>query len=245
MCILIGIQPRIPAEAPTPSAYDATAFTIAVFAIMNLLGHYSRNPESISKTVQRLLIAFFFAFFISSAVFYSWRNVDRDIFAISAAMSVVGLLIVGALFFQVSSASVLKRRVTVVGSGEAARELIAYLQDADAASSMQFVGLCSTRGELHPEGKYRDIEHGDRKLEGIRVCDCIAFYEQEKKLLGLDDLRTSWMICGDGLNQDQARNIIKRIFDLVISIFLLIVSIPIVLTSACAIKLESRGVINS
>ena len=63
--------------------------------------------------------------------------------------------------------------------------------------------------------------------------------------MGLDDLRTSWMIYGDGLNQDQARNIIKRIFDLVISIFLLIVSIPIVLISACAIKLESRGVINS
>ena len=70
MSILIGIQLRIPAGDPTPSAYDATVFTIAMLAMMNALGLYSRNPESASKTVQRLLVALFFAFFISSAVFY-------------------------------------------------------------------------------------------------------------------------------------------------------------------------------
>jgi sugar transferase (PEP-CTERM system associated) len=138
---------------------------------------------------------------------------------------------------------------------------------------MQFVGLYSTPDELQPEGKYRDIEHGDLlaqvealratevviaarerrggalplrdlldcKLEGIRVCDSVAFFEQEKGLLRLDDLRASWMIYGDGFNQGLARDVIKRIFDIVFSLVLLVVALPVMLIAACAVWLESRG----
>jgi sugar transferase (PEP-CTERM system associated) len=275
MSILLGIQLRIPAGDPTPSAYDATVFTIAMLAMMNALGLYSRQPETIKNTIQRLLVALILAFFLSSAVFYAFPGlyVGRGIFAISAVISVAGLVLVRLLFFQVSSASVLKRRIMVVGSGEASREIIAYLQGADAIRSMQFVGLYSTPDELQPEGKYRDIEHGDLlaqvetlratevviaarerrggalplrdlldcKLEGIRVCDSVAFFEQEKGLLRLDDLRASWMIYGDGFNQGLARDVIKRIFDIVFSLVLLVVALPVMLIAACAVWLESRG----
>lgn len=271
--ILLGIQLRIPVGDPTPSTISATVFTVAMLSMMSALGLYSTQPESISKTVQRLVVALVLAFFISSAVFYvfPFLYVGRGIFAISAVISVVGLLIVRLLFLQVSSASVLKRRVMIVGSDEVSKELIEYMQSPAASRTMQFVGMYNTPDEIHPEGKYRDIEHGsllkviarlranevviaarerrggvlplrdllDCKLEGIRVCDSVAFFEREKGLLRLDDLRASWMIYGAGFNQGLTRDVVKRVFDLVVSLVLLVLASPIMLLAALLIMIES------
>jgi len=77
------------------------------------------------------------------------------------------------------------------------------------------------------------------KLEGVRVTDISSFFERETGHVQLDSLNPSWMIYSDGFQQTSARNIIKRIFDVAISLLLLLLTLPITLITALMIVLES------
>lgn len=79
------------------------------------------------------------------------------------------------------------------------------------------------------------------KLQGIKVTDLSAFFEQYHSKVRIDLLRESWFIFGDGFRQHKARILVKRVFDIVASGVLLILSLPVMLLAAIAIKLESGG----
>ena len=53
----------------------------------------------------------------------------------------------------------------------------------------------------------------DCKLKGIRVMDLASFYEREKGLLKLDNVRASWLIFGQGFEHGVTRDVVKRLFD--------------------------------
>jgi len=77
------------------------------------------------------------------------------------------------------------------------------------------------------------------KLEGVRVTDISSFFERETGHVQLDSLNPSWMIYSDGFQQTSARNVIKRIFDVTISVLLLVLTLPITLITALLIVVES------
>ncbi len=79
------------------------------------------------------------------------------------------------------------------------------------------------------------------KLQGIKVTDLSSFFEQYHSKVRIDLLRESWFIFGDGFRQHKTRIFVKRAFDIVASSVLLILSLPIMLLAAIAIKLESAG----
>lgn len=79
------------------------------------------------------------------------------------------------------------------------------------------------------------------KLQGIKVTDLSAFYEQHQSKVRIDLLRESWFIFGDGFRQHKMRVFVKRTFDIIASSTLLILSLPVMLFAAIAIKLESAG----
>ncbi len=79
----------------------------------------------------------------------------------------------------------------------------------------------------------------DCKLKGVRVMDLVSFYEREQGLLKVDNLRASWLIFGSGFDQGVTRDIIKRSFDILVSIALLALSLPVLLIAMLAILLES------
>lgn len=81
----------------------------------------------------------------------------------------------------------------------------------------------------------------DCKLHGVRVMDLASFYEREMGLLQVDQLRASWLIFGDGFDRGMTRDIIKRIFDVIASIGLLLATFPILLLAMLAVKMESAG----
>ncbi len=81
----------------------------------------------------------------------------------------------------------------------------------------------------------------DCKLRGIRITELSTFFERESGHLQLDSMNASWMILGEGFNQGMLRDTVKRVFDLVVSLFLLAITSPIMLIAALAIKLESHG----
>ena len=81
----------------------------------------------------------------------------------------------------------------------------------------------------------------DCKLRGVRVMGLQSFYEREQGVLRIDTMRASWMIFGDGFDQGLARDVVKRLFDLLVSLALLLATLPVIVLAMIAVTLESHG----
>ncbi|WP_344809515.1 TIGR03013 family XrtA/PEP-CTERM system glycosyltransferase [Allohahella marinimesophila] len=76
------------------------------------------------------------------------------------------------------------------------------------------------------------------KMFGVNVIDAASFIEREVRKVALDLIQPSWMIYSDGFGGVSATQFVKRIFDIAASLVLLLVSWPIMLLTALAIKIE-------
>ena len=81
----------------------------------------------------------------------------------------------------------------------------------------------------------------DCKLQGIRVTDAATFFERETCQIRVDSLQPSWLVFGGGFDQSFVRTFMKRTFDLVCSLLILLVAFPLMLAAAIAVRLEDRG----
>ena len=81
----------------------------------------------------------------------------------------------------------------------------------------------------------------DCKLHGIKVYDLNTHFEKTLGQIRIDYVNASWLIFGDGFNQGAARTFIKRVFDIVCASLLTVLALPLMLLTAIAIKLDSRG----
>jgi sugar transferase (PEP-CTERM system associated) len=79
------------------------------------------------------------------------------------------------------------------------------------------------------------------RTRGIRILDLAGFYERSHAEVPVDSLKASWLVYGDGFVQGPARRLAKRTFDVVTSAVLLVVAAPVMLLTALAIKVDSRG----
>ena len=79
------------------------------------------------------------------------------------------------------------------------------------------------------------------KLQGVMVTDFATFWERENGKMDLDTLYPSWLIFSDGFVGGWVQATVKRGFDVVASLLLLLFSLPVLVFTAIAIKLESRG----
>ncbi len=78
----------------------------------------------------------------------------------------------------------------------------------------------------------------DCRVSGILVLDMSSHFERMLGQIRLDALRAGWLIFGDGFRQGMRRSFIKRVFDIIAAIILLIVFAPIMLITALLIFLE-------
>ena len=79
------------------------------------------------------------------------------------------------------------------------------------------------------------------KVRGIPVIDLSTFFERETGHVQLQSLNPSWIIFSDGFVQGSVRDVTKRLFDVFASCLLLLLTLPLMLVTAIAIPLESRG----
>jgi len=77
------------------------------------------------------------------------------------------------------------------------------------------------------------------KMEGVHVTDITTYFERETGHVQLDSLNPSWMVYSDGFIHTQAKNNIKRVFDIIVSLTLLLFVWPVMLVTAVLILLES------
>lgn len=79
----------------------------------------------------------------------------------------------------------------------------------------------------------------DCKMSGVGVLDMITFLERETGKIRLDQLSPSWFVFSDGFQQSGFRDYTKRIFDVLVSFILLLMTWPIMLLTVLAISVES------
>ncbi len=79
------------------------------------------------------------------------------------------------------------------------------------------------------------------RTRGVAVLDLAAFYERTRAEVPVDSLKASWLVYGAGFVQGPVRRFVKRCFDIASSATLLSLASPLMLLTALAIKIESRG----
>jgi len=85
----------------------------------------------------------------------------------------------------------------------------------------------------------------DCKMRGIDIIDVATFFERETGKIRLDQVHPSWFLFSEGFKSSATREFIKRTFDIVASLFLLIITWPLMVLAALAIFFESRCNVNS
>jgi sugar transferase (PEP-CTERM system associated) len=76
------------------------------------------------------------------------------------------------------------------------------------------------------------------RLAGIDVTELLTFLERETGRVRIDILNPTWMIFGEGFRRDPLRLLTARALDLLASIAILSLGLPVMLVTAIAIKLE-------
>jgi len=94
------------------------------------------------------------------------------------------------------------------------------------------VAMDDRRGKL----PIRDLL--DARLKGLEVIDLLEFLERETGKIRVDLVNPGWLIFSSGFRTSKLRRANKRIIDVLASAALLLVTWPIILLVALAIKLE-------
>jgi lipopolysaccharide/colanic/teichoic acid biosynthesis glycosyltransferase len=81
----------------------------------------------------------------------------------------------------------------------------------------------------------------DNKLRGVPVYSDLTFQEQHLGRIELDVIDANWLLFADGFQSGSCSRVIKRIFDVSIGLLLTIVTLPLMLVTAAAIKIDCRG----
>jgi exopolysaccharide biosynthesis polyprenyl glycosylphosphotransferase len=79
------------------------------------------------------------------------------------------------------------------------------------------------------------------KLRGIRVFNDVGFWEQHLGRINLDRIDTSWLMFADGFASSALDRAVKRVSDILFSLTLLLITLPLMLVTALLIKFESHG----
>ncbi|MEP7183470.1 MAG: TIGR03013 family XrtA/PEP-CTERM system glycosyltransferase, partial [Betaproteobacteria bacterium] len=81
----------------------------------------------------------------------------------------------------------------------------------------------------------------DCRLAGVQVTDLARFFERVHGRIPIATLKASWLIYGRGFRQTWLRALVKRTFDVVVSMLLLVLMLPVIAVTALLIMLELDG----
>lgn len=140
-----------------------------------------------------------------------------------------GLVVVG--FYPLDASEIAVSPQSVLPNTVPITETVAQLDVSEIV-----VAVRERRGGVLPLNQLLNC-----KLEGVRVIDLSTFFERIRGEVRIESLRASWLIYGEGFRQGSIRGFVKRSFDILASLILLTVAIPVMLLAALAIAIESPG----
>jgi sugar transferase (PEP-CTERM system associated) len=81
----------------------------------------------------------------------------------------------------------------------------------------------------------------DCRLAGVQVTDLARFFERVHGRVPIESVKVSWLIYGDGYRQNWIRRSVKRTFDVVVALVMLMAMAPIMLLVALLIAMDGGG----
>jgi sugar transferase (PEP-CTERM system associated) len=257
--------------AETVATYASHALVFAAVAQLAFaaVGLYDRDSfVRIATLAVRLTTAFALIFALVAIFGYAFRDIMiwRSGLLIGCAVAWPALFAIHLAYGWLGRRSSLVRRVFIVGEPD----LHQRLQQVEAESHAPGFRICGfldiaaacdgrvpletfldelrrTRAEevvyavRDRRGRlpYRHLL-GCRNL-GVRVLDYSAFYERETGRVDLDLLRPAELVFGEGFEGSRLETMAKRLFDLAAAIACLVLTLPVLVLAALAIRLEDGG----
>jgi sugar transferase (PEP-CTERM system associated) len=195
-------------------------------------------------------------------------RVGRGVMILASVASIVAVAVTRTVFGRLVHEDVFKRRVLVYGSGQGATSiaelrrrsdrrgfvLVGFVKADGEARAVPVKTLDPTLGlfELCVRHEVDEIvvamddrrrqfplrELLECRLAGVDVTELLTFLERETGRVRLDVLNPSWLIFGPGFRRDPLRLFSSRTLDIVASLLILMVSLPVMILSALAILVE-------
>jgi lipopolysaccharide/colanic/teichoic acid biosynthesis glycosyltransferase len=219
-------------------------FSISMVASLLAFGLYSARQRA--RTVGicvRVLAAVSAGIVVTAVWFYVVPNlgIGRGVLSLaasSAAAAVVALRLGFGHFFDDGP---LKRRVLVYGNGHSAAA-IARLRRRSDQRGFVVTGFVRPEGECAQVPKERVIRSDGELLEcrlaGVEVTEVATFLERETGRVRIDVLNPSWLIFSEGFRCGSLRHFTAGSVGVVASLAVLLLTLPLMLATAIAIKLE-------
>jgi sugar transferase (PEP-CTERM system associated) len=82
----------------------------------------------------------------------------------------------------------------------------------------------------------------DCKLKGVNIVEYLSFWEREKGQIDLEALQPSWLFFSDGFRMHWVTNFVKRSFDVIVSLVFLVITAPVIVVTALAVRLDGGPV---
>jgi sugar transferase (PEP-CTERM system associated) len=79
------------------------------------------------------------------------------------------------------------------------------------------------------------------RLRGVEIIDCESFYERITGKLPVTELRETWLVFAPGFMRQRWRMVLKRAIDVATSTLVMLITLPVAIVAAIAIKLDSKG----
>ncbi|MDO5457008.1 MAG: sugar transferase [Atopococcus tabaci] len=238
---------------------NALPWIMVTFVLMNILfGMYvlydKRDIDFITTTTitQFMMTVIIMAFTFLGRWFAFPRTIVVISFVISTVLLLVWRLIVLRIYWSTSGTS---RVMIIGGEAEAKQALYSFIQ-ADSKQykvnalnvSNHYTNVVENLDETDVYYLLEDIDEAEQS----RIISLLTF--QEKRIFLSSDFQNITLMDNKVMNIDDEsiiavsrfeippeNDLIKRIFDLMLSIMMLIVTSPILLVTALAVKLDSKG----
>jgi sugar transferase (PEP-CTERM system associated) len=223
------------------------------------------------EVVTRLVGVLGCSFVTLSVLYYAFPEIRLAGTTLWLGVAIVGTTVPAwrKLFFVMNRSARFSERAVLYGDGPLARPLMEEIS-ARADLGVRVVGFVGpdtdlVRGvsrfeeddleEIVAEQVIRRIviTMGDRrgkmqvekllrlKTRGVYIQDGPEYYESITGKIPLDSLRLSWLLFSPGFHVRAALRLYKRLFSLILSSLAIIITSPIMLLAALAVRLDSPG----
>ena len=223
------------------------------------------------EVVTRLVGVLGCSFVSLSVLYYAFPEIRLAGTTLWLGVAIVGTTVPAwrKLFFVMNRSARFSERAVLYGDGPLARPLMEEIS-ARADLGVRVVGFVGPDTDLvrgvsrFEEGDLEEIvaeqvirriviTMGDRrgkmqvekllrlKTRGVYIQDGPEYYESITGKIPLDSLRLSWLLFSPGFHVRAALRLYKRLFSLILSSLAIIITSPIMLLAALAVRLDSPG----
>ena len=223
------------------------------------------------EVVTRLVGVLGCSFVTLSVLYYAFPEIRLAGTTLWLGVAIVGTTVPAwrKLFFVMNRSARFSERAVLYGDGPLARPLMEEIS-ARADLGVRVVGFVGPDTDLvrgvsrfeedDLEGIVAEqvirrivITMGDRrgkmqvekllrlKTRGVYIQDGPEYYESITGKIPLDSLRLSWLLFSPGFHVRAALRLYKRLFSLMLSSLAIIITSPIMLLAALAVRLDSPG----